>query len=232
MNAATPPVLELLSVHKSYEGDPPVDVIRGVDLTIRSGELVAIMGPSGSGKTTLLNIMGTLERPTSGRVRIAGDEVQSLPDRRLSALRGERLGFVFQQFFLIDSLTAEQNVAEGLLYRGVSSTARLSRAREMLDRVGLSHRLRHQPRHLSGGERQRVAIARALVGDPDVVLADEPTGNVDTGTAAGLIELLQRINRDGSTIVIITHDAHVAAAAGRRVELLDGAIVADGEQRR
>jgi putative ABC transport system ATP-binding protein len=204
-----------------------VESLRGIHLTIGQGEFVAIVGPSGSGKTTLLHVMAALDRPTSGRVRLAGREVTALSDQALSALRAHHLGVVFQQFFLLDHLSALDNVANGLLYRGVTAPARRERAADALARVGLGHRLTHRPPKLSGGERQRVAIARALVGEPSVVLADEPTGNLDSAAGDQLVALLQELNRQGTTLVVITHNPDVAAAAQRRVTLRDGRIVAD-----
>ena len=219
------PVLELTGVRKLYPGEPPVESLRGIDLTITEGELVAIVGPSGSGKTTLLNIMAALDQPSEGSVRIVGLETSALSDEDLSGLRAHRLGVVFQQFFLLDNLTALDNVADGLLYRGLPTTQRRERAADALERVGLKHRLAHRPSKLSGGERQRVAIARALVGNPAIVLADEPTGNLDTAAGATLITLLQKLNRQGTTLVVITHNDDVAAAAGRIVHLRDGHIL-------
>jgi len=221
------PVLELTGVSKVYPGDPPVESLLGIDLTIHAGELVAIVGPSGSGKTTLLNVMAGLDRPTSGRIRIAGYEAAGLSDQELSGLRAYHLGVVFQQFFLLDYLSALDNVAGGLLYRGIAAGQRRELAAAALERVGLAHRLAHRPQKLSGGERQRVAIARALVGAPSIVLADEPTGNLDSVAGADLVGLLQQLNQQGTTLVVITHNHEVAAAAGRQIGLRDGHIVAD-----
>lgn len=221
------PVLQLEQASKTYPGPPPVRSLRDVDLTIHSGELVAVTGPSGSGKTTLLNLAAGLDRPTAGSVRIAGYPIEKLSDRRLSGLRAHHLGVVFQQFFLIAHLTATENVAAGLLYRGVPAAARLQAASVALERVGLSPRAGHRAAQLSGGECQRVAIARAIVGRPSVVLADEPTGNLDTTTGTEIVNLLRDLNNDGITVVVITHDMRVAAAARRRVELSDGCLVSD-----
>jgi putative ABC transport system ATP-binding protein len=226
-------VLELDRVRKSYPGSPPVEPVRGVTLTVAEGELLAVVGPSGSGKTTLLHLMAAMDRPTSGVVRVAGQAVGGLSDRRLSGLRAHRLGVVFQQFFLLESLSALDNVATGLLYRGVGGAERRRLARQALERVGLGHRLGHRPTALSGGERQRVAIARALVGQPRVVLADEPTGNLDSAASADLVALLGSLNRQGVTIVVVTHDQTVAAATSRQVVLRDGQVVRDsGDDRR
>ena len=220
-------VLELVEARKVYPGTPPVESIRGVTLTVHTGELVAVAGPSGSGKTTLLNLAAGLDRPSAGSVRIAGMPVEKLSDRRLSGVRAHRLGVVFQQFFLLERLSATENVATGLLYRGVAAAERRRAARTALERVGLGDRADHPAAKLSGGERQRVAIARALVGRPAVVLADEPTGNLDSASGAGIVALLLELNADGTTIVVITHDQQVAGAMRRQVELRDGAVVHD-----
>ncbi len=221
------PVLELAGVVKEYPGDAPVLALAGVDLRIGQGELAAIIGPSGSGKSTLLHVMGTLERPTRGLVRLAGQDTSAMSDSQLSGLRARRLGFVFQQFFLLDGLSVLDNVAGGLLYRGGRAAERRRLAQAALERVGLGHRLRHRPNQLSGGEQQRTAIARALAGRPALVMADEPTGNLDTASGAAILDLLRELHRDGTTIAVITHDRDVAAAMHRRIEIRDGRIVSD-----
>lgn len=221
------PVVELRDVVRRYPGEPPVESLRGVSLLIEPGELLAVVGPSGSGKTTLLHIVGTLDRPTSGAVRIAGADITRMSDRQISGFRAARLGFVFQQFFLIDGMSVLDNVAAGLLYRGVDERTRLRLAAATLERVGLGHRLTHRPAQLSGGERQRTAIARSVVGRPALVLADEPTGNLDSASGAEIIELLKDLNRDGTTIAVVTHNAELAAAMHRRIELKDGRIEKD-----
>jgi putative ABC transport system ATP-binding protein len=220
-------VLELVDAVKEYTGQPPVRAVDGVTLRVPAGDAMAIVGPSGSGKSTLLNLMGALDRPTSGSVFIDGVNVSTLNDRDLSALRGRALGFVFQRFMLLDALDAVDNVATALLYRGIRATERRERSVDALQRVGLGHRLTHRPSRLSGGEQQRVAIARAIVGDPSLILADEPTGNLDTKTGGEILEVLLSLNAVGNTVVVITHDLAVADRLPRRVHFQDSRITED-----
>jgi len=220
-------VLELDGVTKVYGEEPPVPALRGVSFSVRRGELVAIVGPSGSGKSTLLHVIGTLERPSSGVVRIGGVDAARLSDRELSQLRAREIGFVFQQFFLDEHATVRENVADGLLYAGVPAAERYKRAHEALERVGLSERATFMPTKISGGERQRVAIARALVGSPAIVLADEPTGNLDSITGEQIMALIEELNGQGATIVVITHEQAIAARCPRRIGVLDGQVVSD-----
>jgi putative ABC transport system ATP-binding protein len=225
--AARVPVLEVDNVTKSYAGEPPVRALRGINLKIGEGELVGIVGPSGSGKTTLLQLMGTLDRPTSGQVRITGLDVAAMSDDEVTYLRAIGIGFVFQQFFLAEHSTVLDNVADGLLYTGVHSKQRRERALDALELVDLAGRPDARPTQLSGGQRQRVAIARALVGEPAIVLADEPTGNLDQTTGHTILSLIDRLHRAGSTIVVITHDQRIAERMPRKVEIVDGRIVTD-----
>lgn len=227
------PVVHLEKVSRVYPGHPPVHALRDVDLTINQGELVGVVGPSGSGKSTMLNVLGTLDRADSGLVEIDGIDARSMSDRQLSALRARRIGFVFQQFFLSPGVTALDNVADGLLYTGLPLRRRRARARRTLDLVGLADRVHHRPHELSGGQKQRVAVARALVGAPSLLLADEPTGALDSASGAAVIKLLHELHDAGTTIVVITHDHDVALALPRQVHILDGRIESDevGQER-
>lgn len=219
-------VMELSAVSRTYPGAVPVHALRSVDLRIEAGEMVSITGPSGSGKSTLLGLIGLLDQPTSGTIAVGGEDVTGASDRRRTALRGQTLGFVFQQFHLIPHLSASGNVEAALLYRRLRPRERRQRAHDALDRVGLASRAEHRPTELSGGEQQRVALARAIVTDPRIVLADEPTGALDSGNAENIMEVLGSLVDDRRAVVMVTHDATLADRADRRVRMLDGAIVA------
>jgi putative ABC transport system ATP-binding protein len=227
MTTGTQSVVKLDDVARTYPGHPPVRALRGVSLRIDAGELLGIVGPSGSGKTTMLNVLGTLDRADAGTVHIDGYDVATLTDRQLSALRAHRIGFVFQQFFLSPGVTALDNVADGLLYAGEPLAERRRRAKETLERVGLADRAHHRPNELSGGQNQRVAVARALVGRPSLLLADEPTGALDSESGASVLELLHELHETGTTIVVITHDHDVAGLLPRQVHIRDGQIASD-----
>jgi putative ABC transport system ATP-binding protein len=227
MTAVADAVLQIEDVTKTYPSNPPVTALRGVSFTIAQGELVGIVGPSGSGKTTLLHVLGTLDRPTFGRVRVTGLDIGQLTDRQLATLRAMRIGFVFQQFFLAEHASVLDNVADGLLYTGLSQRRRRERADQALTAVDLGDRLHARPTQLSGGQRQRVAVARALVGSPAIVLADEPTGNLDSAAGQAIITLLEDLNRAGATILVITHNRTIAARLPRQIDMLDGRIIAD-----
>ncbi|NCG40772.1 MAG: ATP-binding cassette domain-containing protein [Actinobacteria bacterium] len=223
----TPAVMELIGVQKSYAGNPPVEALRGIDLTINEGELIGLVGTSGSGKSTMLNIMGALDHPTEGNVRIQGQDLSALSDRQLSSLRGRRIGFIFQQFHLITGLSLVENVATGVLYQGASRSQRIKNGIRLLTKVGLGNRLDHLPHQLSGGEQQRVAVARALMGEPAIILAAEPTGNLDSKTSEGIVKLLHQLNEDGSTIIVVTHDRELASSFPGMVTLRDGLVESD-----
>lgn len=219
--------MELIEVGKSYPGNPPVEALRGINLVVRRGELLALVGTSGSGKSTMLNIMGALDRPTSGKLCVDGQDLSNFSDRELSTLRGSRIGFIFQQFHLIAGLSVLENVSTGLLYQGINRSLRMEKATQLLSRVGLGDRMTHLPHELSGGQQQRVAIARALMGDPAIVLADEPTGNLDSETSEEIMDLIHQLNEGGSTIVVVTHDGELARSLPGVVTLLDGVVKSD-----
>jgi len=220
-------VIELTDVSKTHAGSPPVTALHSVTMSVEAGEFAAITGPSGSGKSTLLAIAGTLERPSAGTVRLAGQPTDSVPDRELCAIRAAVIGFVFQQFHLVPWLSAVDNVATALLYRGMPTSRRRRAAAEALADVGLAHRVSHRPAELSGGECQRVAIARAMVGQPAALLADEPTGSLDTAAGQGVLEILADLNSRGTTVIVVTHDPEIATRAGRIIRLRDGQVIAD-----
>lgn len=229
-NGGGQPVLELSSVTKTFMSATPVHALRDVSFTVEQGEFVAIVGQSGSGKSTLMNVMSTLDRPTTGEVFIDGIEVSTLSDKQRAGLRANRIGFIFQSFHLMEGASVLENVANGMVYRGIRRKERLERSRIAISRVGLDHRVDHKPPKLSGGERQRVAIARAIMADPTIVLADEPTGALDTKTSDEIVELLHKLNDEGSTIAVITHDRELADSLPRQVGLRDGQIISDSRE--
>ena len=225
MKTDTKTVISINNISKVYEGPPPVKALDGVSLNVKEGDLVAIVGQSGSGKSTLLNMIGLLDSVSGGSIEIEGKDISDLTDNELSKFRGEKIGFIFQSFFLLPGLTAQENVAEGLLYQGISRSERLEKAGEVLEQVGLGDRLSHLPKELSGGQQQRVAIARALVQDPAFVLADEPTGNLDKESGINIINILQELNNQGKTVIMITHNQEHANMFKKVIELVDGKIV-------
>ena len=225
MKTDTKTVISINNISKVYEGPPPVKALDGVSLNVKEGDLVAIVGQSGSGKSTLLNMIGLLDSVSGGSIEIEGKDISDLTDNELSKFRGEKIGFIFQSFFLLPGLTAQENVAEGLLYQGISRSERLEKAGEVLEQVGLGDRLRHLPKELSGGQQQRVAIARALVQDPAFVLADEPTGNLDKESGINILNILKELNNQGKTVIMITHNQDHANMFKKVIELVDGKIV-------
>ena len=225
MKTDTKTVISINDISKVYEGPPPVKALDGVSLNVKEGDLVAIVGQSGSGKSTLLNMIGLLDSVTDGSIEIEGKDISDLTDNELSKFRGEKIGFIFQSFFLLPGLTAQENVAEGLLYQGISRPERLEKAGEVLEQVGLGDRFSHLPKELSGGQQQRVAIARALVQDPAFVLADEPTGNLDKESGINILNILKELNNQGKTVIMITHNQEHANMFKKVIELVDGKIV-------
>ena len=225
MKTDTKTVISINDISKVYEGPPPVKALDGVSLNVKEGDLVAIVGQSGSGKSTLLNMIGLLDNVTDGSIEIEGKDISDLTDNELSKFRGEKIGFIFQSFFLLPGLTAQENVAEGLLYQGISRSERLEKAGDVLEQVGLGDRLSHLPKELSGGQQQRVAIARALVQDPAFVLADEPTGNLDKESGINILNILKELNDQGKTVIMITHNQEHANMFKKVIELVDGKIV-------
>ena len=225
MKTDTKTVISINDISKVYEGPPPVKALDGVSLNVKEGDLVAIVGQSGSGKSTLLNMIGLLDSVTDGSIEIEGKDISELTDNELSKFRGEKIGFIFQSFFLLPGLTAQENVAEGLLYQGISRSERLEKAGDVLEQVGLGDRLSHLPKELSGGQQQRVAIARALVQDPAFVLADEPTGNLDKESGINILNILKELNDQGKTVIMITHNQEHANMFKKVIELVDGKIV-------
>ena len=225
MKTDTKTVISINNISKVYEGPPPVKALDGVSLNVKEGDLVAIVGQSGSGKSTLLNMIGLLDSVTDGSIEIEGKDISDLTDNELSKFRGEKIGFIFQSFFLLPGLTAQENVAEGLLYQGISMSERLEKAGDVLEQVGLGDRLSHLPKELSGGQQQRVAIARALVQDPAFVLADEPTGNLDKESGVNILNILKELNDQGKTVIMITHNQEHANMFKKVIELVDGKIV-------